>query len=107
MAPRKPSETMVVRREQHNRLVFLLNEVLLAADPMLQTTSPGNPWENFTCREVELLACIFAAAGRQDVYDFIIYQHCLADDAEDLEFHLSMYDGATPPKPLGKEHAHD
>ena len=106
MPPRKPTETMVVRRQQHNDLVFLMNEVLLCADPMLGTTSPGNPWAGFSCSEVEALACIFSAAGRQDVYDFIIHAHCNEDDAEDLDWHLSMRDSA-PPKPLGKEHHHD
>ena len=108
MAARKPSETMVVRREQHNNHVFLMNEVLLCADPMLSTTSPGNPWTEFTCSEAELLACIFKAAGRQDVYDFIIHAHCLADDAEEVDFHLSMYGiDSAPPRPLGKERHHD
>lgn len=107
MPPRKPTEKLWVERDTHNRHVFLLNEVLLAADPMLDTTSPGNPWEYFTCSEAEALACIFAAAGRQDVYDFIIYQHALDDDAEEVDFHLSMYGiDRLPPKPLGKEHHH-
>lgn len=106
MAPRKPTDKMWVDRALHENRIFLQNEVLLAADPMLETTCPGNPWEYFTCREVEALACIFAAAGRQDVYDFIIYQHCLADDAEEVDFHLSMYGiDSAPPKPLGKEHS--
>lgn len=105
MATRKPSQTIVVDRALHNNRLFLQNEVLLAADPMLLTTSPGNPWADFTCTEVELLACIFAAAGRQDVYDHIIHAHCLGDDAEEVDFHLEMYGDSTPPNPLGKEHA--
>lgn len=103
MAPRKPTEKMWVDRTLHDNRIFLQNEVALAADKMLDTTCPGNPWEYFTCPEVEALACIFAAAGRQDVYDFIIYQHALADDSEEVEFHLDMYGDSTPPKPLGKE----
>jgi hypothetical protein len=96
---------MVVDRTLHNNRLFLQNEVLLAADPMLRTTDPGNPWAGFSCSEVELLACIFVAAGRQDVYDFIVHAHCLDDDAEEVDFHLAMYGGNTPPKPLGKEHS--
>lgn len=106
MAPRKPSETMVVRREQHNNLLFLWNEVQLTADKML-TADIGTTFQSFTCEEVEALACIFAAAGRQDVYDFIIHQHSLGDEAEEIDWHLAMYGDTAPPKPLGKEHAHD
>jgi hypothetical protein len=96
---------MWVDRTLHENRIFLQNEVQLAADPMLETTSPGNPWAAFSCSEVESLACIFAAAGRQDVYDFIIHAHCLEDDAEDLDFHLEMYGDGAPPRPLGREHA--
>jgi hypothetical protein len=96
---------MWVDRTLHENRIFLQNEVLLAADPMLETTSPGNPWATFSCSEVESLACIFAAAGRQDVYDFIIHAHCLEDDAEDLDFHFEMYGDGAPPRPLGRESA--
>ena len=105
MAPRKPTEKIWVERTLHDNRLFLQNEVLLAADPMLETTSPGNPWAGFSCSEVEALACIFAAAGRQDVYDFIIHAHALEDDAEEVDFHLSMYGDGAPPAPLGREHA--
>lgn len=88
-------------------LVFLLNEVLTFADTIMEL-NPGNPWTALTCSEAEELACIFAAAGRQDAYDHIIHQHSLEDDAEEVDFHLSLYGiDSTPPKPLGKEHAHD
>lgn len=95
-------EMKMVSRAEHDRLVFLQNEVLLAADPVLQL-EPGNPWPAFTCAEAELLACIFAAAGRQDAYHHIIHQHALGDEAEEVEFHIDMLDGEDPPVPLGKE----
>lgn len=94
------TEKIWVSAPMHHSLVFLKNEVLLAADPIL-ALSPGNPWTAFTCHEAEAFACIFAAAGRQDVYDHIIHQHALNDEAEEVEFHLSMTDDA-PPIPLGK-----
>ena len=106
MAPRKPTDKMWVDRTIHENRLFLHNEVLLAADKMLDTTSPGNPWTSFTCSEAEALACIFAAAGRQDVYDFIIHAHAMDDNAEEVDFHLSMYGiDSAPPQPLGKEHS--
>lgn len=103
MAAHKPTEKMWVNRARHEDLLFLQNEVALAADEVL-VLDPGNPWQYFTCSEVEKLACMFAAAGRRDVYDHIIHQHALEDEAEEVDFHLAMYDGATPPKLLGKEH---
>lgn len=90
MAPRKPTDKMWVDRTLHENRIFLQNEVLLAADPMLATTSPGNPWAGFSCSEVEALACIFAAAGRQDVYDYIIDQHKVHDEPEELDYHKGM-----------------
>lgn len=82
-------------------LLFLLNETLTAGDVILGL-SPGNPWIHFTCSEAETLACVFAAAGRADVYHHIIHQHALEDEAEEVDFHLSMMDGEKPPIPLGK-----
>lgn len=81
---------------------FLWNEVQLAGDRMLDINT-GGTWNTFTCQEAEALACIFSAAGRQDVYDFIIHEHALEDEAEEVEFHLQMRDGTEPPEPLGRQ----
>ena len=81
---------------------FLLNEVLTFADTVM-ALQPGNPWTALTCGEAEQLACIFAAAGRRDVYHHIIHQHALGDEAEEVDFHVDMLDGEAPPVPLGKE----
>ena len=52
----------------------------LASDVVL-TIAPAEPvWGGLTCTEAESLAGIFAAAGRQDVHDFIIDQHADGDD---------------------------
>jgi hypothetical protein len=103
MAPRKPTEKMWVDRTLHENRLFLQNEVLLAADEVM-LLDPGNPWQYFTCKEAEMLACIFAAAGRKDVYDHIISQHALEDEAEEIDFHLEMRAGEPGP-PLGRESA--
>lgn len=84
-------------------LRFLLNEVLTAADMIIELVPAGDVFTSMTCGEAEALACVFAAAGRADAYHHIIYHHALEDDAEEVEFHLSMLDGETPPQPLGKE----
>lgn len=89
MAPRKPSEKMWVDRTLHENRLFLQNEVLTAADTVLEM-NPGNPWTALTCGEAEALACIFAAAGRQDVYDHIIMQHAAEDEPDEMQFHKEM-----------------
>jgi hypothetical protein len=71
-------------------LVFLLNEVLIAGDMILEITEGSDIWAGFTCREAEAMACIFSAAGRGDVYDFIIAQHSRDDEPDELEFHQRM-----------------
>lgn len=87
---------------KHNDLVFLWNEVQLAADKMLHIDN-GGTFTTLTCEEAEALACVFAAAGRPDVYDFIIEEHAKDDDSGEVDFHLAMRDGEPPPNPLGKE----
>lgn len=89
MAPRKPTDKMWVDRTLHTNRLFLQNEVLLAADRMLDVNT-GEVWPSFTCSEAEALACIFAAAGRQDVYDYIIDQHKVHDEPEELDYHKGM-----------------
>lgn len=71
-------------------LVFLWNEVQLAADVVLTMEPADSMWTGLTCDEAEKLACIFAAAGRKDVYDFIIDHHKTEDEPEELEFHKQM-----------------
>lgn len=83
MAPRKPSETMVVRREHHERLIFLWNEVHNGADVLLGIDN-GGTWGSFTCTEIEALADIFRAAGRDDVAGFIISEHAESDEDDDM-----------------------
>lgn len=83
MAPRKPSEKMWVDRTLHNNRIFLQNEVLTAADVMLGIDN-GGTWGSFTCTEIEALADIFRAVGRDDVADFIIAEHAESDEDDDL-----------------------
>jgi hypothetical protein len=68
-------------------LRHLWNEVQLAA-PVVHGMAPADPvWGGMTCTEAEAIASIFAAAGRQDVHDFIIDQHSNGDDdPEDLHY---------------------
>jgi hypothetical protein len=68
-------------------LLHLWNEVQLAA-PVVHGMAPADSvWGGMTCTEAETLAGIFAAAGRQDVHDFIIEQHAEGDDdPEDLHY---------------------
>lgn len=88
---------------KHNDLVFLWNEVQLASDVVLAMQPADSVWTGMTCNEAEAVACIFAAAGRPDVYDFIIEQHAKEDNSEEVDFHLEMRDGEPPPNPLGKD----
>ena len=78
----------------YNDHQFLMNEVLLAADVILEMVPAEDVFSGMTCSEAEAFACIFAAAQRQDVYDFIIDQHKVHDEPEELEFHEAMKDGA-------------
>lgn len=68
-------------------LLYLWNEVQLASDIVLHMAPADPVWGGMTCTEAESLAGIFAAAGRQDVHDFIIDQHSNGDDdPEDLHY---------------------
>lgn len=73
-------------------LTFLLNEVLSAADKVMDMQPADEVWCGMTCTEAEALACIFAAAGRHDVYRFIIEQHAQRDEPDELTFHKEMHD---------------
>lgn len=73
-----------------HELVFLWNEVQLAADTVLEMEPADDVWTGMTCHEAEAIACIFAAAGRKDAYDFIIEHHKTEDDSEELSFHEQM-----------------
>ena len=64
-------------------LLAIWNEVQLAADIMLGIDN-GGTWGSFTCSEIEALAGVFAAAGRQDVAAFIISEHAESDEDDDL-----------------------
>jgi hypothetical protein len=64
-------------------LLAIWNEVQLAADKMLGIDN-GGTWGSFTCSEIEALAGVFAAAGRQDVAAFIISEHAESDEDDDL-----------------------
>jgi hypothetical protein len=83
MAPRKPTETLVVSREIHDRNLYLKNVVLSAGDVMLGIDN-GGTWGSFTCTEIETLAEVFRAAGREDVADFIISEHAETDEDGDM-----------------------
>jgi len=64
-------------------LLAIWNEVQLAADKMLGIDN-GGTWGSFTCSEIEALAGVFAAAGRQDAAAFIISEHAESDEDDDL-----------------------
>jgi hypothetical protein len=69
----------------YDDLLFLWNEVALAA-PIVHGMAPADDvWGGMTCTEAEAVAGIFAAAGHPEVHDFIIAEHAVGDDdCEDM-----------------------
>lgn len=72
-----------VETERWHKLQHLHSEVHHAA-PILLGVDNGGTWGSFTCTEIEALAAIFRAAGREDVADFIISEHAESDEDDDM-----------------------
>ena len=63
----------------------LLNAIDTMAD-RLSEVDTGEVFGNFTCDELDSIAEVLRAAGRDDVADFIIEEHASADDEGDAHY---------------------
>lgn len=70
-------------------LVFLWNEVHRAGDDM-RRIDPGQVFGGMTCKEVQSLADVFAAAGDMKTHDHIMESHAWGDDDPEDE-HYAKY----------------
>jgi hypothetical protein len=80
---------MVVRRTQHEALVFLHSEVALLAEKM-HGLDTGEVFSKMTCSEAQALADVLAAGGHPEVGEFVVSQHAMGDvDSDDT--HHDIY----------------
>jgi Cu/Zn superoxide dismutase len=89
MAPRKPTETMVVQRVQHQNLMFLRNEVGALAHAMLGIDT-GEVFCCMTCTEADALADVLSAGGHPDAAAWVLNQHAMSDREFD-DLHHDIY----------------